>query len=312
MNFLSLFVLPLFFVKAACVPFDKNEEEIQCPEGSLNNGWTVVKSYAFRDPLLCCGSRVSNWEVSQYFSIKDTETGCLMAKTLIGRRVQRHIYPLLCSSTEDCGDISSDGREMECCPERYCLAKSRNGTTKCYDDREELSTYQLDPIESIKKQCQFQKLNTCISCYNICPETHTVLSTKRNKRQVKGPTLTDFVHVTNPNPGANSESTPIEGDPAVTSIPIPEIPSAPPFQLLPRVKRGVGVNLPQLPDIIADSSEGKPTVDVDLTGQPQTPESVSDSGNIPPVTGSPNNSGDGPESSTIKVPLGSLPITIGK
>jgi len=320
MNILSLLVLPLFFVKAACVPFDKNAGEIECPEGSLNSGWTVVESYAFRDPIMCCGPRVSKWEVSQYFSIKDTETGCLMAKMLVDRRVQRHIYPLLCSSTEDCGDISSDGRKMECCPERYCLAKSRNGTTKCHDDREELLSYQLDPTESIKKQCQLQKLNTCISCYNICPATHTVLSAKRKKRQVKGPVVTDIIHLTNPNPGANSESTPIQGDPSVTTLPIPQIPSAPPFQLLPRassVKQGVSVNLPQVPNVMAQNEgegPGKPTVDVDLTGQPQTQESVSDSGDVDTgVTGSSHNSGDGPESSTIKVPVGGLPsIAIGK
>jgi len=242
-------VLSLFFP----VVFATNQ--VICPEDTLNAGWSVVESYAFTDPLDCCRlEKVSKWSVSETIGLSSSETGCLVGKRLAFSLLVKHIYPVLCSSHEDCGQRTSDGRGMECCPEKYCLAKSTNGTSLCHANFEdgEVETMSenrpVNGLEEMKHQCRFQKLNPCLSCETVCPsgtfqlkiENKTSVRIRRSNRRSDGIpiAIADVININNPSPGANDNS-PMLGNSDITTPYIPDSPSPPPFQV-PWTLKAVG------------------------------------------------------------------------
>ena len=63
-------MIPPWFLLIVCLvgvfgqedsePVDRSRP--RCPDDSMNAGWFVRKSYAFRNPLDCCDSKVSGWK----------------------------------------------------------------------------------------------------------------------------------------------------------------------------------------------------------------------------------------------------------
>jgi len=154
--------------------------QVECPAGTLNEGWSVESQSAFTDPLDCClESRVSNWEVADPASVQFLETGCSMSRNLLGRPVYMEIYPVFCSWDKDCGEIARNGQRMECCPEGYCLSTNPvNGTSRCSTGElpdigvpvdDEMDYYE-DPVAQKSEECSRQGLNTCLSCDKECRE----------------------------------------------------------------------------------------------------------------------------------------------
>lgn len=222
----------LFLIFSAVI----NAEETTCPQGSLNSGWTVLKSNAFSDPLKCCGNDVSQWSIAEAVDLSLAETGCLMEIRLASSTVLKQIYPLLCSSDSDCGETASDGSRMECCPEKYCLAASSNGSSLCHANfqNNEVTTFHKPrtDVEEMKHQCRKQGLNSCLYCSDNCASGSQVFEDDdlfRKKRDIPG-SVTDAVSIGNPAPGANDVNL-IHGNSAVTSPPLPDLPSAPPFEV---------------------------------------------------------------------------------
>ena len=182
-------------------PDDQSTISVECPQGTLNEGWTVDEQYAFSDPLDCCGSRVSNWQFSESYSVRNLETGCTMKRNLLGRPVYQDIYPIFCSQDTECGDFSGEGSRMECCPEGYCLSKHVNGSSRCgempdigsdgYGDYE--YDYE-DPIGDKALECYGKGLNTCMSCEKQCKEM-TLASIDQETAETATPTrFRDRVH----------------------------------------------------------------------------------------------------------------------
>lgn len=157
-----------------------NGNQLVCPADTLNEGWIVEQSSAFKDPLDCCGEKVRSWEFAEDMTEENTETGCLMSKPLASASVTRYIHPMFCKSNNDCGDTTPDGREMECCPEGYCYGKSETGQSLCgaalenevmepgveyEDDAEE----EEDPVREFATLCRIRQQTPCLSCDKECP-----------------------------------------------------------------------------------------------------------------------------------------------
>ena len=58
------FLMLIFLISAT---FAQDNEVVdrskpRCPDDSINGGWYVRKSYAFSNPLDCCGSKVLGWK----------------------------------------------------------------------------------------------------------------------------------------------------------------------------------------------------------------------------------------------------------
>ena len=240
-------------------------QEVVCPQDSLNAGWTVRLSYAFSDPSRCCENEVSQWFVSGEADFLSQETGCLMEINLVSSPILKQIFPVLCSLDSDCGETASSGVQMECCPERYCLAKASNGSSLCHANfnDDEVITFERprNEIEEMKHQCRLQGLDSCLTCQSACPPGSQVKAdymTFRNKRQTVSGASTNVVSTSNLNPAANDFNTFLD-DSEVTSLSSPRMPSEAPFLWSRK------------------SGNSFPSVDISLSGQPSHPEYVSDS-----------------------------------
>lgn len=152
--------------------------EIQCPVGTLNEGWIVQQQTAFDNPLDCCGDRVRNWEFSDRDdSFNKLDTGCSMKKLLLGRyEVIQNIQPIFCSDSRDCGDRARNGQSMECCKEGFCMALATNGSSRCgssvafaYSNRKVEMDYE-DPVAEFANKCSEQGMSTCASCEQQCSQ----------------------------------------------------------------------------------------------------------------------------------------------
>ena len=153
------------------------QSKVQCPPETLNEGWTVEGESAFQDPLECCDTRVSNWEVAEGYSIQNLDTGCTMSRNLLGRSIFQDIFPVFCKEDKECGDTSKEGHAMECCLDHgYCLARAVNGSSRCDSGEvpgipnEDFGVVYEDPIGDKVQECRAQGLNPCMSCSSKCSE----------------------------------------------------------------------------------------------------------------------------------------------
>lgn len=151
-----------------------------CPSGTLNAGWTVASSPAFKDAAQCCDVRTQDWEVGSQYDSWYMETGCGLTYPLLHKKIYQYVYPIYCESNTDCGDYSMDGTAIECCSSGYCAGLSVNGTSRCPEVTEmwtwdgqpqsdyEAQEYKSDPVDDYISACEAKKSSVCLGCADDC------------------------------------------------------------------------------------------------------------------------------------------------